>query len=104
MLGDPAAPVLGGTQLSGEPGVKGSPLSVSAGSANFLLSQQSLHMILQIPSRTDLQPAPAIARKGNLHFHFSCTSCSTFNLCPNKLFLQGGECGISTEKSVLTLD
>lgn len=90
MPGDPAAPVLGGTQLCGEPGVKGNPLSVSAGSANFLLSQQRLHMILQTPSRTDLQSALAIARKGNLQFHFSGTLCNTFNLSPNNLFLQGG--------------
>lgn len=87
MPGDPAAPVLDGTQLSGEPGVEGSPVSVSAGSADFLLSQQRLHMILQIPSRADPQSAPATSGKGNLQFHFSCTLCNTFNLCPNNLFL-----------------
>lgn len=67
------------------------------GFADFLLPQQRLHMILQIPSRTNLQPAPAIARRGNLHFHFLGALCNIFSLSPNKLASGSGVWGQNKE-------
>lgn len=83
-------------------GSRGDQLLVSATPAGFLFTQQRLQVALQPLWQSEPVPASDIPQREELLFHFSRTSCKTYNIYPNNTFL--GDRGIfSTGKSVINL-